>query len=79
MQAGQLELASSCIFLLGVKVITPCCRVLLEELRGFQLVKKFPAFFITRKFIHVTSTDALRYDLYVLSFTQVLHVSALLS
>jgi len=30
---------------------TPCIRVLLEKLTGFQLVKKFPAFYGTRKFI----------------------------
>jgi len=30
---------------------TPWCRVLLEELTGLQLVKKFPAFHGTRKFI----------------------------
>jgi len=30
---------------------TPWTRVLLEKLRGFQLVKKFPAFYGTRKFI----------------------------
>ena len=30
---------------------TPWCRVLLEKLTGLQLVKKFPAFHGTRKFI----------------------------
>ena len=30
---------------------TPWCRVLLEKLTGFQLVKKFPAFHGTRRFI----------------------------
>ena len=30
---------------------TPWCRVLLEKLTGLQLVKKFPAFYGTRKFI----------------------------
>ena len=30
---------------------TPWCRVLIEELTGLQLVKKFPAFHGTRKFI----------------------------
>ena len=29
----------------------PCCRVLLEKLTGFHLVKKFPAFYGTRRFI----------------------------
>jgi len=32
-------------------LLTPWCRVLLEKLIGMQLVKKFPAFHGTRKFI----------------------------
>ena len=32
-------------------VLTPWCRALLEKLTGLQLVKKFPAFHGTRKFI----------------------------
>jgi len=32
-------------------LITPCSRVLLEKITGFQLVKKFPAFYKTRRFI----------------------------
>jgi hypothetical protein len=32
-------------------LITPWSRVLLEKLTGFQLVKKFPAFYGTRRFI----------------------------
>ena len=32
-------------------LITPWCRVLLEKLTGLQLVKKFPAFHRTRRFI----------------------------
>ena len=31
--------------------VTPWCRVLLEQLTGLQLVKKFPAFHGTRRFI----------------------------
>jgi len=31
--------------------LTPWCRVLLEKLTGLQVVKKFPAFHGTRKFI----------------------------
>ena len=31
--------------------LTPWCRVLLERLTGLQLVKKFPAFYVTRRFI----------------------------
>ena len=32
-------------------LLTPWCRVLLEKLTGLQLVKKFPAFCGTRRFI----------------------------
>ena len=32
-------------------VLTPWCRVLLEKLTGLQLVKKFPSFLGTRRFI----------------------------
>ena len=35
----------------GPYLLTPCCRVILEKLTGLQLVKKFPAFHGTRKFI----------------------------
>ena len=34
-----------------IYLLTPWCRVLLEQLTGLQLVKKFPAFYGTRKFI----------------------------
>jgi len=34
-------------------LLTPWRRVLLEELTGFQQVKKFPAFYGTRRFITV--------------------------
>ena len=34
-----------------IYLLTPWCRVLLEKLTGLQLVKKFPAFHGTRKFI----------------------------
>ena len=34
-----------------VYILTPWCRVLLEQLTGLQLVKKFPAFHGTRRFI----------------------------
>ena len=33
-------------------LLTPWCRVLLEKLTGLQLVKKFPAFYGTRRFIN---------------------------
>jgi len=32
-------------------LLTPWCRVLPEQLTGLQLVKKFPAFHVTRRFI----------------------------
>jgi hypothetical protein len=34
-----------------LRVLTPCSRVLLEKLTGLQLVKEFPAFYGTRRFI----------------------------
>jgi len=34
-----------------IYLLTPCGRVLLEKLTGTQLVKKFPAFYGTRRFI----------------------------
>ena len=38
-------------FALLTYLLTPWSRVLLEKLTGFQLVKKFPAFYGTRTFI----------------------------
>ena len=35
---------------------SPWCRVLLEKLTGLQLVKKFPAFYGTRRFITVLTS-----------------------
>ena len=32
-------------------LLTPWCRVLLQKLTGLQLIKKFPAFYGTRRFI----------------------------
>ena len=32
-------------------LLTPWCRILLEKLNGLQLIKKFPAFYGTRRFI----------------------------
>ena len=37
--------------MLHTYLLTPWCRVLLEKLTGLQLVKKFPAFYGTRRFI----------------------------
>jgi len=36
---------------ISLHILTPWCRVFLEKLTGLQLVKKFPAFHGTRKFI----------------------------
>ena len=38
-------------------ILTPWCRVLLEKVTGSQLLRKFPAFYGTRKFI-TTLTSA---------------------
>ena len=37
-------------------LLTPWCRVLFEKLTGYQLVKKFPAFHGTRRFITVLTS-----------------------
>ena len=39
-------------------LLTPRCRVLLEKLTGLQLVKKFPAFYGTRRFITASQASA---------------------
>ena len=41
------------LHLLTPYLLTPWCRVLLEKLTGLQLVKKFPAFYGTRRFTSV--------------------------
>jgi hypothetical protein len=50
----------SCTYLL-----TPWIRVLLEKLIGLQLVKKFPAFYGTRRFITAFTSDTT----YLLTYT----------
>ena len=48
----RFSLFSNIYFLyLLTYLLTPWCRVLLEKLTGLHLVKKFPAFYGTRKFI----------------------------
>jgi hypothetical protein len=42
----------------GIFLLTPWSRVLLEKLTGLQLVKKFPAFYGTRRFL-IALTSAL--------------------
>ena len=39
------------IYVCCTSLLTPCSRVLLEKLTRLQLVKKFPAFYGTRRFI----------------------------
>ena len=51
-----LPIAYLLIYLLSY-LLTPCRRVFLEKLTGSQLVKKFPAFYATRRFI-TTFTSA---------------------
>ena len=41
---------SMCTFI-ATYLLTACSRVLLEKLTGLQVVKKFPAFYGTRRFI----------------------------
>ena len=49
---GWMELAACHPELWGAPTyLTPCSRILLEKLTGSQLVKRFPAFDGTRKFI----------------------------
>ena len=43
--------------LLITYLLTPCSRVLLEKITDFQLVKKFPVFYGTRKFITAFTSD----------------------
>ena len=52
---NQLSLNSDqvlyCQYIAYTYLLTPWCRVLLEKITGLQLVKKFPAFHRTRRFI----------------------------
>jgi len=50
-----ISLSSPC-FQWHTYLLTPWCRVLLEKLTGLQLVKKFPAFYGTRRFITALTT-----------------------
>jgi len=47
----SMDRNSSENYSLFMYLLTPWSRVLLEKLNGFQLVKKFPAFYGTRRFI----------------------------
>ena len=54
---SELSKGSRCLAVMYIEtylltyLLTPWCRVLLEKLTGLQLVKKFPAFHGTRRFI----------------------------
>ena len=48
---GGCLAANLLTYLITYLLLTPLCRVLLEKLTGLQLVKKFPAFHGTRRFI----------------------------
>jgi hypothetical protein len=48
---NKRNLAHGCLWYLYSYWLTPRCRVLLEKLTGLQLVKKFPAFHGTPRFI----------------------------
>ena len=48
---GRSGRAENLVLLLVTYLLTPWCRVLLEKLSGLQLVKKFSAFYGTRRFI----------------------------
>ena len=45
-----------CIKLVNTYLLTPWCRVLLQKLTGLQIVKKFPAFHGTRRFINALTS-----------------------
>ena len=45
------NLVTKYVYALLTYLLTPWCRVLLEKLTGLQIVKKFPAFYGTRRFI----------------------------
>ena len=49
--SGRLSSLQHASHYLLTYLLTPWSRVLLEKLTGLQLVKKFPAFYGTRRFI----------------------------
>jgi hypothetical protein len=48
---NTLVKVNKCLFVILTYLLTPWSRVVLEKLTGLQLVKKFPAFYGTRRFI----------------------------
>ena len=57
---GARLFQSSSLQLAGSNQLTPWSRFLLEKLTGFQIVKKFPAFYGTRRFITSFTTSGTR-------------------
>ena len=55
-QVNGLKLPKYNSINMSTYLLTPWCRVLLEKLTGLQLVKKFPAFHGTRRFITVLTS-----------------------
>ena len=53
-------------------LLTPWCRVLLEQLTGLQLVKKFPAFHGTQRFI--TALTSIRHPSPILGQSNPVHI-----
>ena len=66
----------SCVFSHTVyksqNILTPWCTVLLEKLTGLQLVKKFPTFHGTRKFI--TALTSVRQTVSILGQPNAVHI-----
>ena len=50
MSRGSYAITTECTYL-RIYLLTPWSRVLLEKLTDLQLVKKFPTFYVTRRFI----------------------------
>jgi hypothetical protein len=57
-----------------INLLTPCSRVLLAKLTCFQLVKKFPAFYGTRRFI-TAITSARRLPLHYQSRSEAYYIT----
>jgi hypothetical protein len=62
-KVSKVTVSCSLICIVLTYLFTPLSTVLLEELTGFRLVKKYPAFYGTRRFITaVTSARCLSYQ-----------------
>jgi hypothetical protein len=64
----------------NIHSLTPCSRVLLEKPTGSQLVKKFPAFYRTRRFIitfishYIEPEGSLSHSQDIITFTSHYHI-----